>query len=476
MVWLATALAMTLPQASQQPPVTRSDAPARDEIVLEDGEKILGKIIKLAGNYIEVRLDENTVVGFDRSRITSIRRGGASAGRVVPAKLTSRDGWYLLHGGDGRALGYLHGLVQVMQGGNVQLTEEWFFGGNKGSTRVTVVEVVDSDLRPRSCFYHERVSDKSGRLVAESLRRGTVQGTSLLVVWRSLRGRKKQKYPFKNGVRFPMAFREEIRQSKGVAIHAANQQVFDTKTGHFKTLLASSVQRRKVEIDNRVAVVREVSIQDGSRKNCEWIDGNCQVLRREINGAALVAVRTTRDQALRTESNHALRGSSNAIARSADGRLGFWMPNPIWSLEASETGSITVEAPLFGASATLIELSQLEKNLQLTSAADAILRWLRLSVGRQLKVVGRSDVQVRRLPAVKLELRWQAERVGESVAYWGTCHVFRFQGRCLAFFHAVPREHFHALQDDVTRILDSVQLMTEDLDPVSQGPLARPGR
>jgi len=476
MVWLATALAVTFPQATEQPPSVGSDAQSRDEIVLEGGEKIIGKITKLAGNYIEVRLDENTVVGFDRSRIIRILRGGASAAAVVSARLTARDGWYLLHGGDGRTLGYLHGLVQVTKTGDVQLTEEWFFGGNKGSTRVTVVEIVDSDLRPRSCFYHERVSDKSGRLVAESLRRGTVEGASLLVDWRSLRGREKQKYPFKPGARFPLAFREEIRQSQGVAIHAANRQVFDVKTGQFKNLQASSVQRRKVAIDKRIVAVREVSIEDGSRKNREWIDGNSQVLRREINGPALVAVRTTREQALRTESNYTLRGFSTAIARSADGQIGVWLPNPIWSVKAAETGSVTVEAPLFAASATLIELSHIEKNVQLASVADDVLRWLRLSVGRKLKVIERTDVRVRRLPAVKLKLRWQAERVGESVAFWGTCHVFRFQDRCLAFFHAAPRANFHVLQDDVARILDSVQLMTEDFAPPSQGTAAKPGR
>lgn len=476
MVWLATALALTLPQDVQKPPVVDPGSPARDVIVLEGGEKIVGEILKQSGNYIEVRINETTVVGFERSRITSIRRSGNSGKSAVRPTLTSRDNWFLLHGGDGRALGYLHGLVQVQQNGEIHFTEEWFFAGNKGSTRITVLEVVSPDLSPRSCFYHERVNDNSGRMIAESLRRGTVQGRSLVVDWRSLRGREKQKYPFRYGVRFPLAFREEIRQRKDIAIHTANQQVFDPKTGSFKALMASTVQRRKVSIGNRTMIVREVSIDDGRQRNSEWIDANCQTLRREINGAALVAVRTTRARALRTEVSRNLKGANSAIATSSDGRLGLWLPNPLWSIETSGPGSITVQAPLFDATATLIELGQLDESLQLASATDAVIRWLRLSIGSELKVVQRSEVQVRRLSAVQLGLRWRKERVGESIAFKGLCHVFRSQGRYLAFFFAVPRDSFHALHADVARILDSVQLMTEDITPHLQGPLARPGR
>jgi len=268
---------MVIPQATQPPPAAPVETRGRDEIVLEGGEKILGRVLKQTGTYIEIRLDQNTVVGFNRSRVTRITRGRASAPPSARARLSPRDGWYLLHAGDGRTLGYLHGLVQRTQDGGLQLTEEWFFGGEKETTRITLVEAVSPDLIPLSSFYHERVLDRSGRMLTEEIRRGIVEGAQLRVDWRSLRGRERRTYPMPEGVRFPMSMREEIRQSHDISIHAANQQVFDVTTGQFKILRASSVQRREVEIGQRVALVREVLIEDGGRQNREWMDRNCQV-------------------------------------------------------------------------------------------------------------------------------------------------------------------------------------------------------
>jgi hypothetical protein len=477
MAWLATALFLTLPQGVvKSPAVVRPDTAGYGEVVLEGGETIVGEILKETDNYIEVRIDGNMVVGFDRSRVTSIVRRDQKSQPSKPSMLAPRDEWYALHGGDGRAVGHLHGLVQTQKNGDIHLTEEWFFTGKRGSTQITLVEVVDQDLAPKSCFYHERVSDKSGRLTAETVRRGSLQGHRLLVNWRSLRGQETQTYQVEGSICFPLAFREQLRQQQEVALHQVNQQVFDAKIGSFKTLKASSVQRRKVSLGQEVMVVRELLIEDGDQKNSEWLDAHCNVQRREINGPALVGLKSTKDRAMRSGLHANLRGSGSALVTSGDGQFGMWMPNPIWSLDTSDAGSVSVRASLFGASASFVELSHLPGNLHLTSVTDAVIRWLRLSVGKGIRVEARRSVEIRRSPAVELQLQWQTQRVGESTPFRGRCHVLRCQDRYFAFFFAAPRDHFEALQADAARILASVQLTREELSPELQGPLAKPGR
>jgi hypothetical protein len=477
MVCLATALFLTLPQGVAKPStVVRPDTAGYGEVVLEGGESIAGEILKETANYIEIRIDGNMVVGFDRSRVTSIVRRGQEPPPTKTSMLNPRDEWYVLHGGDGRAVGHLHGLVQTQENGDIHLTEEWLFTGKKGSTQITLVEVVDQGLDPKSCFYHERVNDKSGRLIAETIRRGTLQGRRLLVNWRSLHGQETRAYQIEGGIRFPLAFREELRQHDEIAIHQANQQIFDAKTGSFKALRASTVQSRKVSLGQRVMVVRELLIEDGDQKNSEWIDVHCNVQRREINGPALVGLKSTKDRAMRSGLNANLRGSGSALVTSADGQFGMWMPNPVWSLDTRHAGSVTAQATLFGASASLVELSHLQSYLHLTSATDAVIRWLRLSVGKGIRVEARRGVEIRRLPAVELQLQWQIQRVGESTPFRGSCHVFRCQNRFFAFLFTAPRDHFETLQADAARILASVQLTPEELAPEPRGPLAKPGR
>jgi hypothetical protein len=94
MAWLATALFLTLPQGVvKSPAVVRPDTAGYGEVVLEGGETIVGEILKETANYIEVRIDGNMVVGFDRSRVTSIVRRDQKSQPSKPSMLAPRDEW-----------------------------------------------------------------------------------------------------------------------------------------------------------------------------------------------------------------------------------------------------------------------------------------------------------------------------------------------------------------------------------------------
>src|SRR5690606_35060896 len=103
------------------------------------------------------------------------------------------------------------------------------------------------------------------------LRNGEVRGAELVVEERSLTSRRRVRYPFGPADRFPIQFREELRQRPAVAVHDAHCTLFDPKTGQLRGVTASTVQRRDVELRDRPVQVREITIVDGEQANAEWL-------------------------------------------------------------------------------------------------------------------------------------------------------------------------------------------------------------
>jgi hypothetical protein len=471
MILITAVLALSL---CQDPPQDRAVVPVKKDVIhLVGGEQISGKILQQRDNYIEVRLDEGTIIGFERSRVRSIVRGDAPAEVTKKSALGPRDEWYLLHNEKGLSAGYMHALVQIQRDGSVRVSEEWYFTSRRGRIQVTVLEFADENLLPKKSFYHERVITDANRLVSERLLDAEIAGPNIVVRRRSLKGHDEQTYRFAETARFPLSYREELRQSRGVHLVAANQELFDSRTGQFRIWNASSVPRRKVKVGGKEVQVRELSMNDGTGANTEWIDAHHKVVRREVNGAALVAVRVTKERALRAVVSRGPTGHDAAIVANEKGDMAMWLPNPIWRAGRKSATSVSIEAPLYEGTAILMTMDQIPSNVQLDSAADHIVRWLKLSVGNDIKVEKREGMQVQRAAAVRLRVRWFANREGGATAWQGVCHVFRVGGRYAALFCSAPKDSFDDLDRDFRRVLSTVQLDSQDIEPTRQGPLVR---
>ncbi|MCA8956239.1 MAG: hypothetical protein KDC87_09195 [Planctomycetes bacterium] len=464
MLSTALALALLLPQTPDAP--VRPGAAQQDEIELTGGETIQGKIVQEVGNYIEVRIGPSTVVGFERSRIARIRRGSAAGPTARPPALPARDDWFLLHDAEGRTVGYLHSAVQVQEDETVHLSEEWLFNGQRGTTRVTLLEVAEPNLRPRSCFYHERVLDRAGRVRSEQLRLGKVNAERLVVETRSFKGVERKSYAFPAAMQLPLLYRERLRRLTGVQVHATQQNVFDVRTGEFCSCEASAGARKRVQLRGAEVSVRELVVRNATHDNAEWIDGHANVVRREINGPSLVAVRVDRARALAAEGSRAALGFGQAVAASKSGRLALWLPSPTWHQALARDEGVAIEAPLYGATATLFELDQLGAGAQLETAADAVERWLRLAIDRQLRIVERAPAQFRRGAAIRLEVAWETRRPGAVEHHAGTCHVLLVDGRFVALLCTAPRRRVAGLEREFHRILGSVQLRPGEIAPL----------
>jgi hypothetical protein len=474
MVPIATTLVLGLCLAPQSPAQETNTPPPEDVIILRAGERLSGRIVRETSDYLELRMGAGTVVGFDKSRVVRITRASASkSGRPVAPALADRDHWFLLHNGLGEVVGHLHGSVVRTDDGFFRVGEEWHFRQEAANTDVTLVEVLDDRLHPRSCFYHERKTQVQGnRLMAERLVHGVVEGDRFVVQRRTLGGSEKVKYRLQDGMRFPLSLLEQVRQQSDEAPRSASYSLFDPRIDEFVHCDMSSTPRRKVEWQGRPMFVRELVTKIGSATNVEWLDGSHAILRREINGQALVAVPTTKDvaQGLRAR-RHA--GFDSALVSDAKAGLALWLPSPTWRPLPANGSQVRIEASLYDATAVLMELDQIDPGLELDSAADAVLRWLRLSLGKDLHVVDRSKESVKGRSAVRIDAAYRVAQKGKIDHRRARVHVFRVRGRYVALCFTAPTSLHRQLESDYQRISGSVELWRDGFAPQPQGPLKK---
>jgi len=474
MVLIATTLVLGLCLAPQSPAQETGKPPSEDVIILKAGERLSGRIVRETPDYLEVRMGAGTVVGFDKSRVLRITRASASkSGVTTPPALSNSDSWFLLHNGRGDVVGDLHGSVVRTDDGFFRVGEEWRFRQKTGNTEITLVEVLDDQLHPRSCFYHERtLAPQSRRLVAERLVHGVVEGDRFVVQRRTLGGNAKVRYRLQAGMRFPLSLAEQVRQQRSPLAPDTSYSLFDPRIDEFVRCKVSCGPRRKVEWQGRPIYVRELIIKTGSTTNVEWLNGAHATVRREINGQALVAVPTIKDVAQgRRVRVHA--GFPSALVTDVDAGLALWLPNPTWRSLPANGSQVRIEAPLYGATAVLMELDQIDPRLELDSAADAVLRWLRLSLGQDLRVLDRSKEALRGRPSIKIDASYSVPQKGKVDHLRARVHVFRVRDHYVTLCCTAPTSLHRQLQYDYQRISESVELTSDDFMPKPQGPVKK---
>ena len=162
-----------------------------------------------------------------------------------------------------------------------------------------------------------------------------------------------------------------------------------------------------------------------------------------------------------------------AIRTERNGRFAMWLPNPMWQFSEEETeGQITARASLYDASVSLVLFDQVDADVALESAADTMLRWFRL-VQPRFQLEGRSRVPVRDTEGILLQGFYM--QVGDGrvpVAHTCEIHVMRVGGVVLALCCQAPKRLFGQLESDFERVLKSLELHPESLEPPLQGPLA----
>lgn len=443
--------------------------PTRVQVTLKDGAVLEGQVVQDTKDYLELRLDGNTVVGFERIRVAGIAPVAAVAtGPVEPAAgAAQREEWYVLHDAEGRLVGRVQ--CTESRGARIRLAEEWEFADAGTRTEVSVVEVLDAERRPVSCFFRERTRAKDEeRLRSERVVRAEVQGQELVVEHSSLLAGAKRRYPLPAGLRFPLELRASLRGTPALPESLAFP-VFDPQREELLQVEYAHVPRRRILHEGKSLEVRELIRRQGRLASSEWLTATGSTLRREVNGSALVAVPSSEERARGlTQWQAALFPA--ALRREAQGRFALTLPNPNWTFLDGDDGQVRAVARGEGASASLLILDHLEKGLLLDSAADAVQRWFTL-VQPEVRFVRRQPATVRQLRALCLEGTCDRVADGHAVEHRIALHVIATKAGFLALLVSAPKERFAALQDDFQRLLQGIEPDPEALRPPPADPV-----
>ena len=463
-------LALALPQ-SQDPLAANRAAEPPAVVVLQSGEELTGTLITETSTHVEVRVGGDTTIGLPMTQVREIRRLPVAAASTAPLPtvpdadeldLGVRDQWFALHDAEGRVVGTLHATLTRGDGRELRVAEEWSFKSVRSegvATEITRLEVLTPTGSPLRCFYHERTRRSGERLPRdERLVRGEVADGELVIVRTDARGTDTRRYPADATLHLPLAFAARFRQRPGDYGFRADRLVYDAASEELQRWSIATGNRRRVDADGVALDVRELSVTVADRTNIEWIDSLGRTVRREVNGCALVAMRTPHDVAV-TMAGSAAKAFPPAVAREATGRFSLWVPNPIWRFDAEQpAGQITATAPLYGATLTVLALEQLGAHAHLDTAADAVERWLRLAC-TEFRGRGRDLVDLRAQPALRLEGTYVQIVEGRRVRAEVTVFVVPTpDGGFVAACFAAPTAVHEELLGDFERTLLSLEL------------------
>lgn len=450
--------------AAPQDPTAVNSASQRvlDEVELVGGERLEGAITVETDDYVEIRLDGGTVVGFGRDRVARLRRGvGAAEAKAVVAgaERTLQDQWFAVHDGAGQAVGWLHANARRQPDQVIRLEEEWEFTQDGHRTAVTLQEVVSAAGQALSCYYRERTFVAGeDRVRTERIVEARCDGDTLEVTRISGQRRLARSYRMPSGGSFPLTARWQMRH--GILDAGATQDriavvLYDPCVEQFVVTSFRPARRRLVSAEGSSQEVTELLSETGPVQNAEWLDGTLAVVRREICGPSLVAVPADVDVA-QSAGDRAASVHPASFALEPGARFGLWRPNPAWTFDDSVSdGRLALRCETHDAQITAVWLPDIEADPTMESAADTVSRWYSL-VRPGFAVESRRGGQLRGRTCVVLV---GSSREGASVRR-SVVHVVGLRQGVLAITWSCPADRERLLRDDVTRVLETI-----DLDP-----------
>jgi hypothetical protein len=447
------------PTPATVPADGRIDAGARlDEVELQGGEVLHGRIVREVGNYLEIELEPGSIVGFRTTVVAAVRRGAGPLVTPAAPAVPARDEWFTLYDGAGKAVGWLHSTVRTAGNGSVHVQEEWDFRSGPSSFQVTSLEIADAELRPVSCYFRERVQrDRAGAAPVDALARTSqvleerivearVEGQELAVQRLSRDGRAERRLPWPADATFPLL----ARTQRGRDAQALECTVFDAAAEELQTRSFGAGRRRTVELGGTTTWVEE-TVEGGSNgNNVVWRDASARVVHREIAGPGLVAVPSDADGA---------RAAAGRYARPApfvaepERRFGLWLPNPAWDVVTSVPGTVSLRHGTLDAAIALVLLDHLGEKATLDAAASAVERMATL-VHPDLVVAERQLRTVRGRDAVRLGCRGASVRAKGRAALW----VVPWQHGFLVLRCSAAAENWEELEPDFDAVVQRLEL------------------
>jgi hypothetical protein len=437
---------------------------------LHGGGTVTGRIEQETAGYVEVRVDPTTTVGFERARIDRIERASDEPEPDAPMPFARREQWFVLHDGLGRVVGQVHSIVSPAPGGGARIDEEWDFAQGDRRTSITMLEECDAERRPVRAFHRERVQDPATpHLLVERVLTATAGGDRLELERRTLQGDPERRALTPGGAyTFPLLALEQARQH---GAPAERVRVFDLQSETFAWREFTLRLRRKVPHAGGTVAARELRWRGSGAANHEWLDGTGRPLRREVNGACLVALPMPEAQ---TKHLAETRPEIFAPAFRAEAgmQFGLWLPNPAWEHAPDvPAGRLTAHAPAHRASVSVLAITQLDGDAHVEEVAETVLRQFTLT-HEAVQVESRRVATWRGHDVLDLELRFDVRDGERHMRHRGLLRVLGRAPHPLAICIAAPRDELFDLEPDLQRLLDGLEVDPPAVQPVLQGPLA----
>ena len=263
-----------------------------DVIVLKSGYRQSGKIVEETEKHVVIEVEGIGRITIQREAILEILRGDPSA-KEEPEEEKSdllRVEDSFVWSGE-RRVGTRSVRVRKLENGDLQFEEDSTFYDDKGAVdvRLFLVERVNPALEPRSIVFRSHAKDGLSALSGE-VREG------YLHVALSLPGeRRKNRFRMPEGVRFPLSAREQVIRERKRIKGSYEIQVFDPREeNYFRKLVFGVDPVRKVDWEGEVVEVTIIQRDRGDRKREEiWVEAGGSVITEQLNGPAVVAIRTT---------------------------------------------------------------------------------------------------------------------------------------------------------------------------------------
>jgi hypothetical protein len=323
-----------------------------DTVEMKNGRVLEGQVLEETADAVTVKLDGGQVT-FPKSLVREIRRStapppaapGAAAGPAAapaaPLLPASLEEWSALWAGDRRA-GWRRASHRSEAEGWTFEEESAFLGEDgKVATRVRTVEESGPSLEPRGFLHREEGSGvlvqrsgkvSGGRLVVETIVRGKVATTD---------------HPLPPGFRLPAAARALVLREGTTLPGGWKGTTYDPARGEFVELALRVDRAERLAWEGAAVEVTVLERQRGGVREEERVAAGGSVLSSEINGPALVAVRTSRARAEALQGGKDLPATEeelrarSAFASAADG-FRVYKPGAAWEFVPGGRGAATL--------------------------------------------------------------------------------------------------------------------------------------
>lgn len=384
-----------------------ASAPTRDILTLHTGGFIDGVLVEEGPESLVIEIAPGARIEVARTDVAQIRRadGNRKTAESRPAvRVETGTWWFVLRNASGQDVGVRERRVGPEPGhaGELRFEETvTLFDEDQKTIRVHRIETCDADLQALECHYREMTEGDSAVVTAN------LRGGKLVVETLDDCGRARFEVANVKGLTFPLLFHERARRMQLKDGQVWESDVFDPFVRTIVRRTARGGSPSPIVLGDGGAIFYDTLVTTARGvESTVWLRGPGDVAREELNGADLVAVRSTEEVARQAITS---RRAAPWIASDAYGRVQACLPNEDWRFEAAEADSIALTRKS-GASTIVLTVLDVQSEVTAVGAALVLERRLQRTLPRMKRDGDYEEGRLGNHPIVRFEFTCEGEK------------------------------------------------------------------